>query len=98
MDNYFPWIVLAILIVSLAGGGADTARRTKLLDRRIQRLEHKVDLLLANLGVEEPEDSGMAEIDELLLQGKKIQAIKLHRELTGSGLVEAKEAVERRMR
>ncbi|UQA95187.1 ribosomal protein L7/L12 [Streptomyces halobius] len=40
----------------------------------------------------------MAEIDELLRQGKRIQAIKLHRELTGSGLSEAKEAVERRMR
>jgi ribosomal protein L7/L12 len=73
-------------------------RRTKLLDRRIQRLERKVDLLLAHAGAQEPEDPRMAEMDALLVRGKTVQAIKLHRELTGSTLLEAKEAVERRMR
>lgn len=57
-----------------------------------------MDLLLAHAGVAEPEDPRMAEIDDLLAQGKQIQAIKVHREVTGSDLVEAKEAVERRMR
>ena len=75
-----------------------TDRRSKAVDRRLQRLERKVDLLLAHAGVAEPEDPKMAEIDDLLAQGKKIQAIKVHREVTGSDLVEAKEAVERRMR
>ena len=32
---------------------------------------------------------------ELLQSGKKIEAIKLYRELTGAGLKEAKDAVER---
>ncbi|WP_433662846.1 ribosomal protein L7/L12 [Nocardia sp. CA-128927] len=36
------------------------------------------------------------EIDALLADGKKIQAIKRYRELTGSGLEEAKDAVESR--
>ena len=35
-----------------------------------------------------------AELQDLLAAGKKIEAIKLHRERTGSGLAEAKEAVE----
>jgi len=46
-----------------------------------------------------PADDGLppaqrAELEQLLLAGKKIQAIKRHRELTGSGLKEAKDAVE----
>lgn len=96
MDSLLPGI--ALLLISIAMVASATDRRSKTLERRLQRLEKKVDLLLAHAGVAEPEDPRMAEIDELLTQGKKIQAIKVHRELTGSGLVEAKEAVERRMR
>ncbi|TJZ56036.1 hypothetical protein FCH28_12305 [Streptomyces piniterrae] len=98
MDNFFPWIVLVLLVVSSAATGAGASQRAKMLDRRIQRLERKVDVLLTHLGAQEPADPGMAEIDELLRKGKKIEAIKLHRELTGSGLKEAKDEVERRMR
>ncbi|MFG2225505.1 hypothetical protein [Streptomyces sp. NPDC048644] len=86
-------LILAILLLISA---AD--RRAKLQNRRIARLERKIDLLSAHTGLQEPEDPAHAEIDELLGQGKKIQAIKRHRELTGSGLAEAKTAVERRMR
>ncbi|GAA5072632.1 ribosomal protein bL12 [Nocardia iowensis] len=43
-----------------------------------------------------PGSGNFAEIDDLLAQGKKIHAIKRYRELTGCGLKEAKEAVERR--
>ncbi|MEX2972327.1 MULTISPECIES: ribosomal protein L7/L12 [Streptomyces] len=96
MDSLLPGIALLVLAIGMVASGTD--RRSKTLERRLQRLEKKVDLLLAHAGVAEPEDPRMAEIDELLTQGKKIQAIKVHRELTGSGLVEAKEAVERRMR
>ncbi len=35
------------------------------------------------------------EVRELALQGRKIEAIKLHREQTGLGLKESKDAVER---
>ncbi|MGV9360804.1 hypothetical protein [Amycolatopsis sp. NPDC003731] len=40
----------------------------------------------------EPE---LAEVTELLRQGKKIQAIKAYRERTGADLREARDAVER---
>ncbi|BDH09871.1 MULTISPECIES: ribosomal protein L7/L12 [Streptomyces] len=96
MDSFLPGI--ALLVISIALVASTTDRRSKAVDRRLQRLERKVDLLLAHAGVAEPEDPKMAEIDDLLAQGKKIQAIKVHREVTGSDLVEAKEAVERRMR
>ncbi|MFE0374897.1 ribosomal protein L7/L12 [Streptomyces inhibens] len=96
MDSLLPGI--ALLVIALAMVASSTDRRSKSLDRRLQRLERKVDLLLAHAGIEEPQDPRMAEIDELLRQDKKIQAIKVHRQLTGSGLAEAKEAVERRMR
>ncbi|MET7797931.1 ribosomal protein L7/L12 [Streptomyces decoyicus] len=96
MDSFLPGI--AFLVISIALVASTTDRRSKAVDRRLQRLERKVDLLLAHAGVAEPEDPKLAEIDDLLAQGKKIQAIKVHREVTGSDLVEAKEAVERRMR
>ncbi len=41
-----------------------------------------------------PENT-LAIIKEALFRGHKIQAIKLHREATGSGLAEAKIAVEK---
>ncbi|MGW8400286.1 ribosomal protein L7/L12 [Streptomyces lydicus] len=96
MDSLLPGIALLVLAVAMVASTTD--RRSKTLERRLARLEGKIDLLLAQAGVEEPQDPRMAEIDELLARGKKIQAIKVHRELTGSGLAEAKEAVERRMR
>ncbi|MFE0192726.1 ribosomal protein L7/L12 [Streptomyces sp. NPDC059008] len=96
MDSTLPGLALLVLAIALVA--ATTDRRSKTLDRRLARLERKVDLLLAHAGVEQPQDPRMAQIDDLLAQGKKIQAIKVHRELTGSGLAEAKEEVERRMR
>ncbi|GAB7033246.1 ribosomal protein L7/L12 [Streptomyces sp. NPDC021749] len=96
MENLLPGIALVVLALAVVSSSTD--RRSKTLERRLTRLEHKVDLLLAHAGIEEPQDPRLAEIDELLAQGKKIQAIKLHREVTGAGLAEAKEAVERRIR
>ncbi|MFD6161530.1 ribosomal protein L7/L12 [Nocardia sp. NPDC060256] len=84
------------------------------LERKVDALNYKVDLILQHLGIEnlpavpaEPIRAvptaahpgfSWAEIDTLLLHDKKIQAIKLYRELTGAGLKEAKDAVESRQR
>ena len=43
----------------------------------------------------QPSDPRLQEIHDAILAGQKIQAIKLWRELTGSGLAEAKQAIER---
>jgi hypothetical protein len=70
------------------------------IERKIERLERKLDLIIKHLGITDPSAMfGYSEIDELIQQGKKIQAIKRYRELDpGSGLKEAKEAVEARER
>ncbi|MFG2528115.1 ribosomal protein L7/L12 [Streptomyces sp. NPDC048516] len=96
--DYAPLIAAVFLLIGSSGFARASDLRAKRQDLRLQRLERKVDLLLAQAGICEPEDPRMAELDALLAQGKKIQAIKVHREVTGSGLAEAKEAVERRMR
>ena len=78
--------------------------------RRIAELERKVAELYKRLGQAEPNFGGGFGFDsdqpasvsavedprliELVQADKKIQAIKLYRELTGVGLAEAKDAVE----
>jgi ribosomal protein L7/L12 len=64
--------------------------------RRLVRLERKLDLILAHLGVDwdahaRQEDSEMI---ALLAQGKKIDAIKVYRAKTGASLGDAKAYVE----
>lgn len=44
----------------------------------------------------ELDESQWAPIDAAIFDGRKIEAIKLHREVTNSGLAESKDAVERR--
>ncbi|APB00596.1 hypothetical protein [Nocardia seriolae] len=70
------------------------------LERKVQRLERKIDLILEHLGIPDPSAvSDYTEIDELLRRGKKIQAIKLYRDLDPTAsLVEAKDSVEARDR
>lgn len=77
--------------------------------RRIATLEAKVSELYKRLGQAEPGDgfgggfgdepasvaaSEDPRVLELIQAGKKIEAIKLYKELTGIGLAEAKDAVD----
>ncbi|MEV0298197.1 hypothetical protein [Nocardia sp. NPDC050710] len=70
------------------------------LEAKMDRIERKLDLIIEHFGIVEPEaGTGMAEIDELLRHGKKIQAIKRYRDFhPAAGLKEAKDAVEARQR
>ncbi|MFJ1460148.1 hypothetical protein [Nocardia sp. N2S4-5] len=81
-------------------------------NRRLERLERKLDLIMRHLQITDPdapqhisstvapgEGIRNAEIDELLAQGKKIQAIKVYRDLHPElGLKQAKDAIEARER
>lgn len=88
------------LLDALFSGG-DAAGQFRGADRaRLARLEAKVDLILKHLGLAYtdpgPACALSAEVQELAqTPGKKIEAIKLHREQTGLGLKEAKDEVER---
>ncbi len=75
-----------------------TARISR-LEGTVLRQQSVITELCRRLDIEPPaadpkQTLDVAELD-LLAQGKKIEAIKHHRRRTGSGLLEAKEAVER---
>lgn len=65
-------------------------------EERIRRLEEQVARLYAHLGLREDAPSGGLdpEVQQLVSSGKKIHAIKLHRERTGLGLAATKDAID----
>jgi ribosomal protein L7/L12 len=87
-------IVVLFLALGVLLGIASLQSRISQADRRVARVEHKLDLVLDHLGLRE-DDPRLDEVIALARDGKKIQAIKVYREVTGVGLKEAKDAVER---
>jgi ribosomal protein L7/L12 len=90
MEMMGLFALAAIMIASFAGLDSKLGRT----DRRIARVERKLDLIIDHLGLQ-PDDPELSQVTAFLRDGKKIQAIKAYREATGAGLAEAKEAVER---
>ncbi|WP_369272268.1 ribosomal protein L7/L12 [Streptomyces sp. R11] len=89
MDIVGYFIALVVIV-----GFVSAESRISRADRRVARVERKLDLIIDHLGLRD-DDPRMAKVAALLRDDKKIQAIKEYREITGAGLVEAKEAVER---
>jgi ribosomal protein L7/L12 len=87
-----------IAAIVLLVGAASMARRPGGASGRLARVERKLDLLLRHMQVEVPDPTTPAglsdEVRRLADAGRKIEAIKLHREQTGVGLRAAKDAVE----
>lgn len=90
-------------------GGLDSGERHRLdtLERRVAALEATIAALTSGSGsayaapgaaaYAQPTPDAqawLAEVQALVRDGKKIQAIKVYRERTGVGLKEAKDAVE----
>ena len=74
-----------------------TEREIFELRQRVDKLEHQVAFLMANLGVEyqdEPNQGVSPEIMDLVRRGKKMQALKLFRQETGADLKTAKEFID----
>lgn len=69
---------------------------------RLVRIERKLDLILAHLGLAYDDAARPSDLDaetrRLADEGRKIEAIKAHRERTGAGLAAAKDAVEAYLR
>ncbi|WP_395575083.1 hypothetical protein [Streptomyces sp. BK79] len=88
--------VLTGLLAILVGFTTMAAleNRGRRLDRRITRLEQKIDLLLKQGNVPD-HDLVPKEVAALARAGEDISAIKKYREATGAGLLEAKETVDR---
>ncbi len=89
-------ILILAGIVAFFAGSAVALRPSD--QSRLKRLEKKLDLLLKHFEIEDPGlvivDGLSAEVRQLADAGQKIEAIKVHREQTGVGLKEAKDAVE----
>src|SRR5438067_4588595 len=97
--EFSDFVVIAVIVALFAGGSAAFALFKPSDEARLRRVEAKLDLILKHLGLEYkgPETSaGLSEEVKALADDprQKIAAIKLHREQTGLGLKEAKDAVE----
>jgi len=70
-----------------------------LLQSRLHELEEKLRYLYSRLNIDylDPDTDPIhsPEIREALRRGNKIEAIKAYRELTGVGLAQAKQAIDR---
>ena len=76
-----------------------TETEIQLLRSRVNELEDRLKFLYRRLNIEyaDPnfDPSLSPQIQEALRRGNKIEAIKLYRELTGVGLAEAKQVIDR---
>ncbi len=89
MSNWAYWGIAFVVLTLL--GISSTVQQ---LLARVATIERKLDLLLRQLGVDPVPP--MSDRVKLLAQNptQKIAAIKAYREETGTGLKEAKDAVE----
>jgi len=69
------------------------------LRSRVNELEDRLKFIYRHLGIEYADPNSdpvlAPRIQEALRSGNKIEAIKIYRELTGVGLAEAKQAIDR---
>lgn len=76
-----------------------TETEIQLLRSRVNELEDRLKFLYERLNIDygDPNTDPIRspQIQEALRRGNKIEAIKLYRELTGVGLAEAKQAIDR---
>lgn len=68
-------------------------QRSTVVETRLARVERKLDLIIEHLAIEVP-DRLSPQVREAVNRGSKIEAIKLYREETGAGLLDAKNVIE----
>ncbi len=96
--DVWDYLFIAAVVALFAGGGAAYARYRTVSTARLARLERKVDAIMKHFTIEytDPAGAGLSDDVKRLADdpATKIEAIKRHREQTGLGLKEAKDAVE----
>jgi hypothetical protein len=89
---------IILCIVGLFSGGAAASIYLRPAERdRLQRVEHKLDMILTHLGLDYKPPPKARWQDLAGDPSQKIAAIKAYRDETGVGLAEAKRAVEEYM-
>lgn len=86
--------LLLALIATASWIVSTVTLRIKGLERKVDRLELRLGLLVDHFGIVEPEPAGLEGVRALAAEGRTVAAIKAYREATGAGLAEAKQAVE----
>ena len=88
--NYIIAMVLALsFLLSFIRGILDQRRKVTLLEAKVQYLFEKTGIAYEVIPVLTPA------IRKAVADGKKIEAIKLYRDATGSSLKNAKDAIEK---
>ena len=66
------------------------------LDSKLKRLDHRLSLILQHLNLDSGVEMQLSERVQTLARdpNRKIEAIKVHRQETGAGLKESKQAIE----
>jgi ribosomal protein L7/L12 len=93
--EFGDFAVIALLILVFAGARAAASAYLRPTDReRLQRLEHKLDLILTHLGIDDHVSQTGFDVVLEAIGANKINVIKVVRDATGLGLKEAKHLVE----
>lgn len=93
MDPWLNVLLFACVGAALISSFLGQSKQRPWYDRRLARIERRLQLIMERLDIAEPEE-GMNDVIAQLEQGNKIAAIKIYREETGAGLKEAKTEVE----
>ena len=80
-----------IVIIGFAGALVGMASSISLMRKDINRINANINKIAKQVGVP---DTITDELKRLLIEGRKIEAIKRYRLATGAGLIEAKEYVD----
>ena len=83
-------VLLAVLVI-----GSEILTRLKRLDARTRLTQRRLELALSALDVDADDEPHVKAARDLIAQDRRIQAIKLWRDATGSSLADAKQAVDR---
>ncbi|GFZ29865.1 DNA-binding protein [Clostridium zeae] len=86
MDASFMWIIIGATLLSVILSSINQ------LQNDVRRTNELLTKIAKHIGV--PETSIDDEIQSLIVEGKKIKAIKIYRQATGAGLKEAKEHID----
>jgi ribosomal protein L7/L12 len=88
------WLMVLALVVVLAI--LNTERQAATVRREVARLDRKLNRILEEMNIPFDDYPALSErVKEIARDPmRKIEAIKLHREETGSGLAEAKRTIE----
>lgn len=92
--EFWDFAIIALIVMVLSGGAAASARLRPADRSRMRRIESKLDMVLAHLGLKytSPSTENWQELAND--PARKIEAIKAYRQQHGADLATAKQAVE----